>query len=72
MDPGLSLQRHRVSKSELYLLDTVLEAVLTKEEIAARQISLDMKGFWDQQSGNAKETRKDNDRQIIEEAMTVQ
>ncbi|KAI3587619.1 hypothetical protein IWW34DRAFT_825696 [Fusarium oxysporum f. sp. albedinis] len=72
MDPGLSLQRHRVSKSELYLLDTVLEAVLTKEEIAARQISLDMKGFWDQQSGNAKETRRDNDRQIIEEAMTVQ
>ncbi|RKL15099.1 hypothetical protein BFJ70_g15561 [Fusarium oxysporum] len=72
MDPGLSLQRHRVSKIELYLLDTVLEAVLTKEEIAARQISLDMKGFWDQQSGNAKETRRDNDRQIIEETMTVQ
>ncbi|EMT66298.1 hypothetical protein FOC4_g10006698 [Fusarium odoratissimum] len=72
MDPGLGLQRHRMSKSELCLLDTVLEAVLTKEEIAARQISLDMKGFWDQQSRNAKETLRDNDRQIIEEAMTIQ
>ncbi|SCO81142.1 uncharacterized protein FRV6_05355 [Fusarium oxysporum] len=72
MDHGLSLQRHRMSESELYLLDNVLEAVLTKEKIAARQISLDMKGFWDQQSRNDKETLRDNDRQIIEEAMTVQ
>jgi hypothetical protein len=70
--PDLSLQRYRMSKADLDLLDNAVEAALTEEEIAARQISLDMKGFWDQQSRNAKKTLGNYDRQIIREAMTVQ
>ncbi|KAI7758480.1 hypothetical protein LZL87_006871 [Fusarium oxysporum] len=61
-----------MSKADLDLLDNVVEAALTEEEIAARQISLDMKGFWDQQSWNAKETLGDYDRQLTKDAMTFQ